>query len=585
MRGQEQGSIKDIFIPRIRKSTRIPLSRFSKPWVESLKNHEFQPKGAKGVSLDSSRSYNPGMDRSDPVYCEMLRYLLDRINYEKVVDQPYKKNEFKLARMAFLLDLLDNPQRSAPVIHVAGTKGKGSVSWLLAEAFRFSGRKTGLFTSPHLVDLEERFVIDGSPVAPEDLVQAVEQIRPAEEACSRSEHGPPTFFELTTALGWILFQEHATDVNVIEVGLGGRLDSTNVCDPALCVITSISYDHQQQLGNTLAEIAGEKAGIIKPSIPVIAGARAQEAAEVIRKTALNRGCPIRQLGLDFDVRWTPGSSQGSISTQDLVSRMEWIEIHSEKTGEKQDKDQQNNELTTPVFPIKMLGKHQADNGAIALAAWKQLQSIGWDLAESPIAQSLANTQVPARLEIISNDPTWILDTAHNEASIQALLDALQSHFPERHRTVVFACSKDKKYRRMLELLIPSVDCLILTQFHSNPRFTPVERLEEVASSIVESLRAKPSLATTAPITPARKRPLPRILTSPSLVEAVTYCLSQERSQFRTGIAQGEESSSKTDNPSSSLFTVTGLFAITGSFFIASEAKELLRTGIFQTHRP
>jgi dihydrofolate synthase/folylpolyglutamate synthase len=413
------------------------------------------------------------MQRSDPRYRAALSHLFDRINYEKSTDQPYTKNNFKLGRMAYLLELLGNPHLAAPVVHIAGTKGKGSVSWLLAEAFRRSGLKTGLYTSPHLVDIEERFMIDSQAISPYELVEIVEQMQSADAACAASPHGKPTFFELATAIGWLAFKNHKTQVNVIEVGLGGRLDSTNVCSPALCIITSISYDHQQQLGNTLAQIASEKAGIIKPSIDVICGARTQEAYAVIQQKAIDQGSPLKQLGRDFDVRWTPNPRL-------LWSTVQYTDRdtnHSEIPETSDAKKSQRNR----TYTLRMLGKHQADNAAIAIAAWDKLRDLGWTLSDAALTDSLASTQVPARLEILSQSPHWILDTAHNEASIDALVEALESYFPETPKSVIFACSKDKKALEMLERLCKFVDRIILTQYRSNPRFTPVERLVQIAA--------------------------------------------------------------------------------------------------------
>jgi len=427
--------------------------RFSDKLVESRKKqppaHRRNPHGF----------YNPHMQRSDRRYQETLHYLLDRVNFEKSTDRACTQNNFQLARMAYLLELLENPQLAAPVIHVAGTKGKGSVCWLLAEAFRRNGLRTGLFTSPHLVDLEERFAIDSQAIEPGELVEIVDQIRAADRLCSDSQHGQPTFFELTNAIGWLAFRNHKTQVNVIEVGLGGRLDSTNVCSPALCIITSISYDHQLQLGDTLAEIAGEKAGIIKPNIPVICGARTPEASKVIQARAQRQGSELLQLGRDFDARWTPDPDS-------LRARLDYAEYPELPDGKQTNFEQ--------PATLRMLGKHQSENAAIAMRAWRKLKQLGWDLQDRAIEESLAQTQVPARLEVLGLDPTWILDSAHNEASIDALVDALESYFPSRPKTILFACAKDKKAPEMLERLVASVDRIVLTQFRSNPRFTPVQ---------------------------------------------------------------------------------------------------------------
>jgi len=471
------------------------------------------------------------MQRSDQRYQDTLCFLLDRVNFEKSTDRACTKNNFQLARMAYLLELLENPQLAAPVIHVAGTKGKGSVCWLLAEAFRHNGLRTGLFTSPHLVDLEERFAIDSQAIEPGELVEIVDQIRAADRLCSDSPHGQPTFFELTNAIGWLAFRNHKTQVNVIEVGLGGRLDSTNVCEPELCIITSISYDHQLQLGNTLAEIAGEKAGIIKPNIPVICGARTPEASKVIQSRAEHQGSELLQLGRDFDARWTP-------DPKSLRARLDYTEYEYEYeyAGHPQGKQ---TSFEQPAN-VRMLGKHQCENAAIAMRAWRKLKQLGWDLQDRAIAESLAQTQVPARLEVLGLDPTWILDSAHNEASIDALVDALESYFPSRPKTILFACAKDKKAPEMLERLVASVDRIVLTQFRSNPRFTPVEKLLEIANSLVSKARRADQRVAT-------------ILSCNDLPGALEL------------VGQSAGYRSQTNDPSM-------VYVITGSFFIASEAK-------------
>jgi len=483
---------------------KFPL-RFSDKLAESRKN---QPPAHRRTPYGF---YNPHMQRSDQRYQDTLCFLLDRVNFEKSTDRACTKNNFQLARMAYLLELLENPQLAAPVIHVAGTKGKGSVCWLLAEAFRHNGLRTGLFTSPHLVDLEERFAIDSQAIEPGELVEIVDQIRAADRLCSDSPHGQPTFFELTNAIGWLAFRNHKTQVNVIEVGLGGRLDSTNVCEPELCIITSISYDHQLQLGNTLAEIAGEKAGIIKPNIPVICGARTPEASK--------------------DARWTP-------DPKSLRARLDYTEYEYEYeyAGHPQGKQ---TSFEQPAN-VRMLGKHQCENAAIAMRAWRKLKQLGWDLQDRAIAESLAQTQVPARLEVLGLDPTWILDSAHNEASIDALVDALESYFPSRPKTILFACAKDKKAPEMLERLVASVDRIVLTQFRSNPRFTPVEKLLEIANSLVSKARRADQRVAT-------------ILSCNDLPGALEL------------VGQSAGYRSQTNDPSM-------VYVITGSFFIASEAK-------------
>ena len=412
------------------------------------------------------------MDRLDQNYISAIRFLYDRINYEKTVDRPYGKRTYRLARMQFLLQQLGNPHLAAPVIHVAGTKGKGSVSWLIAETLRRAGFRVGLYTSPHLLHLEERFVVDGLPCTPSELAVHIESLRAAEAVTATTPHGPPTFFEMTTALAWMLFAARKTNANVMEVGLGGRLDSTNVCESCLAVITSISFDHQQQLGNTIPLIAAEKAGIIKPGVPVISGAKNPEAQSVIRNRCRETGSELWELGVDFDsvVRkqqvWNgaPPSAEVPVS-----SHIDFLTL--------------NPSLPLSEFhdmPLRMAGKHQSDNAALAIAVWHRLNADGWSLPRNALVNAIAETQLSCRVELVSNSPAVIIDTSHNVASMGALIVALKEHFAASKRTIIFACSKDKEYEKILDMLLAFADKLIVTQFHNNPRSVPVERLEELA---------------------------------------------------------------------------------------------------------
>jgi dihydrofolate synthase / folylpolyglutamate synthase len=407
------------------------------------------------------------MDRSDLPYSDAVRFLLDRINYEKSSNRPYNQQNYKLARMEALLARLGNPQLAAPVVHVAGSKGKGSVSWFIAEAARHAGYRVGLYTSPHLEFLEERFIFNGATITPKELVEAVETLQSALHPGCLGDHGEPTFFELTTAIAWMLFQARKTQLNVMEVGLGGRLDSTNVCDSTLSVITSINFDHQAQLGNTIALIAREKAGIIKPNRSVICGARHLDAKGVVREVAHEKKSSLWEIGREFDCLGTPPSQSSSGKNQ--------LQYHSWSP-------------TAGVSPMKdvdlrMLGNHQADNGAIAIAACQKLTTLGLKIPEASIRHSLETVQVPCRVQVFKDKPTVILDTAHNVASIQSLIETLKSSFAPSRRTVLFACSKDKEYEAMLELLMGYANRLILTQYESNPRFVPVERLESLAKEM------------------------------------------------------------------------------------------------------
>ena len=456
------------------------------------------------------------MDRLDPIYTDAVRYLYDRINYEKTSDRPYDQRTYRLARMEHLLHELDDPHLAAPVIHIAGTKGKGSVSWFIAESLRRAGLSVGLYTSPHLLHLEERFVVGGIPCSPHELVEQIEKLKKAADATARTSHGCPTFFEMTTALAWALFAHRKSDVNVIEVGLGGRLDSTNVCNSCLEIITSISFDHQQQLGNTIALIAAEKAGIIKRNVSVISGARHPDARSVIRAKCIETNSPLWELGVDFDVTLQAeffDEYASYASTMDFFPLSARVPMTSLRN-----------------LAVLMPGRHQGDNAAIAIAAWQRLCSDGWSLPQTALVDALASTQVSCRIEVVSTNPITVIDTSHNVASIEALINALTDHFAPSKKTVVFACSKDKEYSKMIDQILAYADRLIVTQFQNNPRAMPVEKLEEIAKEKVDQQKNV------------------EIFSAPSSILAVEHAI-------RSSLPYE-------------------LICITGSFFLASETRPL-----------
>ena len=419
-------------------------------------------------------------------YTDAIDYLYNRINFEKSQDQPYNQQNFRLSRMERLLVQIGNPQQASPVIHIAGSKGKGSVAWLTAEVLRRGGYQTGLYTSPHLVCLEERFVINGKPISQDDLAQAIQAISPAVDEIATLGHGQATFFEITTAIAWWVFRKANCDVVVCEVGLGGRLDSTNVCWPTLSIITSISYDHQLQLGNTLAEIASEKAGIIKPGVPVISGVINQEPQEVIHRIAKERGCQLRQIGRDFHC-YRSDTNGAESDRHDRQSRD--VEGGALIDYAASNALWQAGSVHRQVR-LRMLGEHQVSNCGIVLATVDLLREQGWKISNEAVYLALLKTQLIGRIQIVSENPLIILDTAHNEASIAALISTLQDHFGERKMRFVFAASKDKKYRSMLRQLYEVATELHLTQFEHNPRTVPVDELV----ALIPTMPTDPSIS-------------------------------------------------------------------------------------------
>jgi dihydrofolate synthase/folylpolyglutamate synthase len=391
-------------------------------------------------------------------YEQALDFWHNRVNYEQR-GMPADLRELKLDRMRALLERLGNPQEQLQIVHIAGSKGKGSTAAMLASVLQQAGYRTGLFTSPHLCRVEERVQLDGQPISQEDLTALMREIEPA--VLGLEAHGsPPTFFEIVTALGFLHFARRHVDWAVVEVGLGGRFDSTNVCTPRLSIITSISLDHTEQLGITLASIAREKAGIIKPGIKVLHGVQAAEARTVIEGIADHAGSPCRSLGVDFNCESEPGWIDAATTRWPRVmvttSRRVW-----------------------PTFELALLGSHQARNAALVVAAAEELHQQGCPIVEAAVAAGLRNVCWPARVEVVNRRPTVILDCAHNVASVQALLDTLRESFPPARRILVFAASVDKDLRGMLALLVPHFETAVFTRYTNSRRGADAEHLAKL----------------------------------------------------------------------------------------------------------
>ncbi len=456
-----------------------------------------------------------------------LDYLFGRINYERTSGGvPYRSNEFKLDRMRRLLAGLGDPHLALKVVHIAGTKGKGSTAAMVASILRAAGLKVGIYTSPHLVDLEERIVVDGQMCDEASFVRLVAQVQQVAESMDRDEIATerrpgPTFFEITTAMAMLHFVRQRVDVAVLEVGLGGRLDSTNVCKPVVCGITSISFDHTKQLGNTLAAIATEKAGIIKPGVPVVSGVTDPEPRAAIEAIAIERHAPLRQRDLHFGADAIDSLAGPSQAGETIAY---WDELGGPR-------------YRLSDLKVGMLGSHQAYNAAVAVAVARTLQQQGWSIDEQAIRAGLAQVRCPARVEIVGQRPTQIVDVAHNHASIEALVEVLDQRFQATQRVLVFASSRDKDTVGMLRLLLPRFDRIILTRYLNNPRAIEHGELLEMASPVLAELaqdngRARPVLETAADPATAWNR--------------------------AHQVASGED-----------------LICVTGSFFLAAEIRPLL----------
>jgi dihydrofolate synthase/folylpolyglutamate synthase len=388
-------------------------------------------------------------------------WLSTRIDYERV--PPRGKAAYGLQGMRRLLAEIGNPHRALPVIHVAGTKGKGSTVAMLAAILQQAGYCTGRYMSPHVHTLEERICVDGRPISPRDLAAAARIVRPAVErvdaAAARRRGRGPTWFEIVTALAFVHFAPSQVDIAVLETGLGGRLDATNVVRPLASVITSISLDHVELLGRTVAKIAGEKAGIIKRGRPVISGAEQVSARRVIADVASRRRSRLLQLGRDFHAGFQH-------SGEPLVPGCLILEPPS-----------RFRQPLPLVFPLGMAGPHQAANAALAAVTAMLLPSLGFPVGLDAIRRGLAAASLPARIEAVAKAPWVIVDAAHNVASMESLIttlgDMLARHRP---RVLLFAASRDKQLGDMLRVARGHFDHVVITRYTSSPRAASFEAL-------------------------------------------------------------------------------------------------------------
>jgi dihydrofolate synthase/folylpolyglutamate synthase len=359
-----------------------------------------------------------------------------------------------------LLDGLGNPQSRFRSVHLAGSNGKGSIASGLAAILGRAGHRVGLYTSPHLVRFNERFCVGGRPVSDQTLLAAYEAVRDVSPG-RRS----PTFFEFATAMAFHIFAAEGVDWGIIETGMGGRMDATNVLAPELSIITNVSLEHQAYLGDTLAAIAAEKGGIIKPRTPVATGVRDPEPAAVLDEIAARLDAPLYRLGTDFHAR---PERDGAFRYEGVTARWDGM-----KTG--------------------LAGSFQIENAALTLAACELLSRKGVDLPLSTVREGLAGNRWPGRLEVVAEHPTLLLDGAHNRAAARHLAAYLRENFAGRSITLVVGVLDDKPHRDMLADLLPTCRRAILTRARTE-RALPVETLREAAEGRVDELAVVPDVA-------------------------------------------------------------------------------------------
>lgn len=390
---------------------------------------------------------------------------------------------------------------------------------MIAASLIEAGFHVGVYSSPHLECFEERIAINGKPCRAEDLIQLVEQMKPAAEAIdskSDSTEGGPTFFDLSTAMALTHFANQKVDAVVLEVGLGGRLDSTNVCTPIVSVITSISRDHMKQLGNSLAEIAAEKAGIIKQELPVVSGVTNPEPRDMIQRIAKEKSATLWQRDKDFTITASGDSWDFSLNTE-------------------------SEPISLSNIRPAMHGTAQAENASVALATIGVLRNQGWKIPWNACQQGIANAKLPARMECFTQEPIVVLDGAHNEAASIALAEALPGLAPEAtERTLLLSIADDKEAEAVIKPLLPLFDHVNVTGFLENPRACDPEEL----AKLVEETHAT-VLSMAEP--PTDKKLTIRVFSTP----ADAWC-----------------SSVRGTDPS-------GVIVVAGSFFLAAEVRRLI----------
>lgn len=443
--------------------------------VVAAKGKSSLPRGfdSKKTSPNANVDARPTSLGAVHSYSRSLRFLTSLNDFERSRIVRYNTDNFNLDRMRLLLKKIGNPHESFRSVHIAGTKGKGSTCAMIASMLQASGYKVGMYTSPHLMDIRERIQIDGQMIPQAEFARLVRLIEPVVV----KQKPMPTYFDALTAIAFKYFAEQKIDIAIIETGLGGRLDSTNVITPEVTAITSISKDHMAQLGNTLGKIAAEKAGIFKAGIPAVSVIQDPEAEAVLKSVAEQVGAQLDICGKNIEFSYRFESSR-MLGPHNRIC------------------------LTTPNskfehLAVPLMGEHQAINCGLALSVIDRLKTRGFAINDSRVMEGLARTRIPGRMEMVNQMPRVMVDGAHNAASIDMMMRAIGQHIPYDSMVVIFGCCADKDIPGMLERVTAGADKVIFTKVDNVRTANPDElaaryielygKMAQVADSLEDAL--------------------------------------------------------------------------------------------------
>lgn len=403
------------------------------------------------------------MNKHPITYQESLDYIYSFVDYSLTRQLRYSPEKFDLVRMKRLMDLMDNPHLKYPTIHVTGTKGKGSICAMVASILKESGLKVGLYTSPHLQEYTERIKVNDEEISKDDFIKILNSMIPIIEKVEDL-----STFEITTAMAFQYFLACSVDVAVIEVGLGGRLDATNIVHPIVSIISSISKDHVKILGGTLKKIATEKAGIIKPGVPVVISKQKPHVETLLRNIAIKIGS---------QPYYVPKTLSYNYLAQNLKGQE--IQIMNLDNGSFR-------------IQIPLLGIHQIQNALTAYLAIKIIARDNFTISIQDIQRGFQKVKWPGRFEILSENPMLVIDSAHNTDSMKHLVTSIKNIFPGKQLITIFGASEDKDIKGMLKILLPECKILIASQ-STHPRAMTADKICKIASQLNRNAKSIPSI--------------------------------------------------------------------------------------------